>query len=321
MSIESHYGSGSCFTAHIPQKVESKDVIGLFENRFDKNRCSNKVYKCMFTAPDAKILIVDDNATNRVLAKALIQENQVKVDLAEGGEQMLAMVKNGGYDMIFLDHRMPDMDGIEALHIMKERDLCPDVPVVALTANAMSGARDFYIREGFQDFLSKPIDPVKYEKLLYQYLPAEKVTLTNSDKLNGNDVVPFRPKEAEAEKRKSVLGQINIDAGQEWCGNDPKIYRDVLRSYLDTAETKKEVIKNCLKEKDIKRFTIEIHSVKSSSRTIGAEKTAEMAEDMELMGKLFKQDEITNIMEKFWPEYDALLENIRSLLEKEDFSE
>lgn len=315
MEIESQYGYGSCFIVHIPQKVESMEGIGQFENRFEKSEKGRAEYQCMFHAPDARILVVDDNATNRILAKALLQENQIQVDLAESGERMLTMVNDIDYDMIFLDHRMPDMDGVETLHIMREKQLCMQTPIIALTANAVSGARNYYLDEGFDDFLSKPIDPVKYELLVYKYLPKNKI----KDLVKGCDVKQAILGQEQSDFTKDkVPGNrdiLNTKAGQRWCADDNSLYHEVLDSFLEAAAMKREVIEASLSESDLKRFTIEIHAMKSASKTIGAEKTARLAEELEQLGNLFKQDEIMSRMPEFWMEYEVLLHNIREEIE------
>ncbi len=186
MEIESKYGEGSCFTVYIPQKIESMEGVGILTNLTENEERDNTKHQCMFHAPEARILIVDDNATNRIVAKALLQENQVQVDEADSGSQMLSMVKENEYDLILLDYRMPDMDGVEALQKMREEKLCQDTPVIALTANTVSDARSFYMERGFTDFMSKPIDPVKYELLIYKHLPKSKIkdAIENSDTQN-----------------------------------------------------------------------------------------------------------------------------------------
>lgn len=173
IDVESEYGKGSEFTIRIPQKrIGEKMIAASFNPAQAAVRDKNAEYKCSVYAPDANILIVDDNAVNRVLAKALLKDTGIKIDLADSGKAFLEMICEKHYDIIFLDHKMPEMDGIEALHEMKKKPgKCSDSCVIALTANALRGAREYYIHEGFDDFLEKPIPLDRYETLIREYLP------------------------------------------------------------------------------------------------------------------------------------------------------
>ncbi len=178
LEVQSKYGEGSCFTVHIPQIKENNIEIGRFGSSYRRTETINQKYQTTFTAPDARILIVDDNRTNRVLAKALLKNTEMQVDLAESGAMFLDMITKTKYDIIFLDHLMPEMDGMEALAKMKQmKHCCEKAVVIALTANAVAGAREFYLEAGFDDFLSKPINSRKYESLIQHYLPQEMVKL------------------------------------------------------------------------------------------------------------------------------------------------
>jgi len=126
-------------------------------------------------APDAKILVVDDNKMNIKVLKALLKQNKVQIDEAMSGKECLALTEQNTYDLIFLDHMMPEMDGIQTLHIMREKKLCENTPVIMLTANAIVGDRERYLAEGFDDFVSKPVIPQALNEVLLKYLPEEKI--------------------------------------------------------------------------------------------------------------------------------------------------
>lgn len=177
ISVESTYGSGSTFTAEIPLEVINWEGIGEIHDFTKETTEDNEASAVTFTAPDVSILSVDDNKINLKVFKGLLKETKMHVDLATSGEQCLAFVQKKKYDIIFLDHMMPGMDGVETLHKMKEleNNLSPDAPVVALTANALSGAKDQYFDYGFDDYLSKPIEYTELEKLILSFLPKEKV--------------------------------------------------------------------------------------------------------------------------------------------------
>ncbi len=174
--VESTYGEGSCFYLYIPQRRVGIETIGEFdENRIIENSGKRKFKQ--FTAPEAKILVVDDNSVNRCLAKALLKNTGIQFTEAESGAKFLELIKTERYDLILLDHRMPEMSGVEALEIMlnDKRHMCNDVPVVAMTADAGNGSKDFFTSKGFVDYISKPMDPATYEGMVLKYLPKEKV--------------------------------------------------------------------------------------------------------------------------------------------------
>lgn len=174
--VESEYGKGSAFTFTVKQKIINPAPVGTFEEwerRLPKEFSSD----ACFTAPDAKILIVDDNRMNRRVFTALLKRTQVQVTQAQSGMEALDLTREQRFDLIFMDHLMPDMDGIETLHqIRRERkNLCKDVPVVILTANAVVGAKEGYLAEGFDAYLAKPIESAKLETLIRECLPSKKI--------------------------------------------------------------------------------------------------------------------------------------------------
>jgi len=172
--IESEYGKGSEFSFEIVQKVVDTTPIGDFKEKTSYPEQESGQTK-EFTAPDAKVLVVDDNKLNIKVFKALIKKYKIQAEEAMSGKECLALAEENKYDMIFLDHMMPDMDGIETFHIMKEKKLCENVPVIMLTANAIVGDRERYLAEGFDSFMSKPIVPQILNEILLQYLPEEKI--------------------------------------------------------------------------------------------------------------------------------------------------
>lgn len=174
IKVYSEYGKGSAFTVIIPQFIRSKrgETIGVLKNKeIIKNRAG-----VGFEAPDAKVLIIDDSKTNLIVAKALLRDTKAQITTGISGDECLDHVVREHYDVIFLDHRMPGMDGIETLHKMQMmQHKCQDTPVIMLTANAVNDARDFYLRQGFTDFISKPITEQSICRMLLKYLPKELV--------------------------------------------------------------------------------------------------------------------------------------------------
>lgn len=176
LEVDSEYGKGSDFSFVVAQTIVDETPIGTFDRKVQNNE--NYEYHELFTAPDAKILVVDDNEINRFVFVSLLSATKVQVDEAESGMKCLEMTKKEKYHMIFMDHMMPEMDGIETLHKMKEdeNNLCRDIPVIALTANAIEGARQMYLDEGFNAYLTKPFEPEEVEKLIRDSLPKELIS-------------------------------------------------------------------------------------------------------------------------------------------------
>lgn len=174
LQVESTYNVGSSFSFRVTQIVTDPEPIGDLESRI-REQTTDYEYDVSFVAPDAKILIVDDNAVNRRVFKGLLKETQIKIDEASGGYECLNMVENVLYDMIFLDHMMPDLDGIETMKRLIAMDGFDEsrVPVIALTANAVAGAREMYLDAGFSDFLPKPVRADKLEKMIFDHLSRE----------------------------------------------------------------------------------------------------------------------------------------------------
>lgn len=180
--VTSEYGKGSVFTVSIPQKIVSDLKIGDISEKY--NEPSNKKKKkSTFTAPDANVLVVDDVKMNINVFKALLKRTEINVDSAMSGSEALDMIKEKKYDIIFLDHMMPDMDGIETYQNMKMLEDNPnkDTTVVMLTANAIMGAKEEYLGIGFSDYLSKPVQAPKLESMILKYLPEELLQRTTNN--------------------------------------------------------------------------------------------------------------------------------------------
>ncbi|MDR2593186.1 MAG: response regulator [Fibromonadaceae bacterium] len=169
ISVKSEYGKGSTFTVKLPQKISSDEL-------FDSIKNDNITIK--FNAPNAKVLVVDDIDANLKVVKGLMQPYKMQVDLCTSGAEASEMVKANSYDLVFMDHMMPEMDGIEATKLIremaKENPHYANLPIIALTANAVSGVKEMFLENGFNDFLSKPIDIINLNSILEKWLPKEK---------------------------------------------------------------------------------------------------------------------------------------------------
>jgi CheY-like chemotaxis protein/anti-sigma regulatory factor (Ser/Thr protein kinase) len=170
IEVESEYGKGSVFTIKVVQKVADDTPMGDYTKRLEKARKEEKEYVPHLLAPNAKILVVDDNDMNLKVVKFLLKKSKINITTAISGAECLELLKANKYDVILLDQMMPGMSGIETLKVMREEKLAENTPVIALTADAISGAKEMYLEQGFTDYLAKPIIYEDMEKLLIEYL-------------------------------------------------------------------------------------------------------------------------------------------------------
>ena len=172
MIVESEYGKGSTFTAVIPQKTIDGSPIGDFNAYLKKAMAQAEEYRPILVAPEAKILIVDDNEMNLDVIAGLLNSTRIKLTTAGSGAECIRCLKEGSYDVILLDQMMPGMSGKETLNVIRGERLADNTPVIALTADAIVGARDNYLRDGFTDYLSKPVMYEDLERILLKYIDA-----------------------------------------------------------------------------------------------------------------------------------------------------
>ena len=174
IDIESEYGTGSTFTITVPQKVVKKEPIGDFSKAVKHYLDHIETDEVVLYAPDANVLVVDDNAMNLEVMEGLLGDTKIKVDLAISGDECIEKVSEKKYDIILLDQMMPGMNGEETLIKMNEMDILKGTPVIALTADAIIGAKDNYLQKGFNDYISKPVKYSVLEQVLKEYIPKEK---------------------------------------------------------------------------------------------------------------------------------------------------
>ncbi len=302
IGVDSVYGEGSCFTVRIPQKVISYEQMGDFKKKFQDSTREREAYRRSFTAPEARILVVDDNEMNLKVAKALLKDTLVQVTICESGQACLNLLKEQMFDVVLLDHMMPGMDGIETLKRIKKMDNpdCQKIPVIALTANAISGVRSMYLEAGFDNYLSKPIVGSALEELLCKYIPEEKLKMANETEVAEereaeaisesagealSEPEPERGAEAAAEETGSQETLLNLENGLAYSGDSEEMYGEFLAMFRDMQAEKAASLQQVYEEKDMAQYAILIHAIKSNAFSIGGDKLGELAKELEAEAK------------------------------------
>lgn len=320
LEVESTYGEGSVFSFTLRQQIMSSEPVGNLEQRIRKQSERNENYQVLFTAPNARILIVDDNAVNRRVLSNLLKETQIQIDEAASGEQCLEMIMDTGYDLIFMDHMMPEMDGIETLHRIRAMETHSNTatPVIALTANAVTGAREMYLEEGFENFLSKPVNPQKMEKMILEYLPEDKVCFEEASETVSEPAASAR--QEETEKFPSIDG-IDWEYASLHCPNYDILLDTVHQFYQmigPEAEKLREfydrlaapVLEGEERSSDLTGYRIQVHSMKSSAAMIGAVPLSGIARMLEYAARDEKTKEILSVTPSFLEEWMAMKERL-----------
>ena len=313
LEVESVYGEGSEFSFRLKQKVMNWEPMGDFEESHRNSLRKHKEYHESFLAPDAHILVVDDTVMNLMVIKGLLKQTQVKIDTAESGYEGLKLAARTKYDIIFLDHRMPGLDGIETLQRMKEMEENPnaDTPVISLTANAVSGARETYIQAGFHDYLTKPINSSQLEDMMLKYLPAEKISTAGPQEASVETET-----EAELPAWLKEADCLNPAEGIRHCGSTAA-YLDALTVFAESARTGADEIERFFENKDWKNYTVKVHALKSTARVIGAEELSEKARRLENAGVNGYLEEIAQDTPGLLALYRTYLERLAPLRKKE----
>ncbi len=292
LCLESEYGKGSRFYFDLEQEVVDEKPLGSVEKIIAGHKDSRLQDGMSFEAPEARILVVDDNRMNLEVFKGLLKHTRMQIVAVCDGREALDVFARQEFDMIFMDHMMPEMDGIETFEEMKRMwDHNPDqvatkkdIPVIILTANAIYGAKERYLGQGFTDYLSKPVDYRKLEEMITQALPKEKVVFV--EKQDQPEVV-----ETEIEKRKisiedekfRMLSAYGIDTaeGLKNMAGSIETYDEILTIYFEELPEKMEQLREAGTKGDMQSYGIDVHSLKSTSASIGAKALADMAREHE----------------------------------------
>ena len=294
LEVRSVYGKGSEFSFKIVQKVVDNAPLGDFEKQYQESLRSTENYKQKFIAPMGRIMVVDDNAMNLAVAQGLLKQTRLQVDVASSGEECLELLKRKTYHMICLDHMMPVMDGVETLHAIRALSGNPsaDIPIIALTANAVAGAREYYLKEGFQDYLTKPIDADKFENMLIEYLPDNVVYRTQGQQMDREAERADSEQELDIRESQLYILGFNIRNGLKYMGGDKALYGKVLHDFHLILKEKEEALRDFLKKGDMPGYAIIVHSLKGNARNVGADGLADEAFELEKMSKAGRREDV-----------------------------
>ena len=314
LNVESVYGQGSKFYFTLEQQIVDSTPIGNLEARI-REQSVEYTYTSAFTAPEANILVVDDNLVNLKVFVSLLKHTRVNIDVVDSGKGCLELVAQKHYDLIFLDHMMPEMDGIETLHRMEtlEDNKCSNCPVVALTANAITGAKEMYLAEGFDAFLPKPINPEKLEQMILKLLPRELLCFdVEEGELVEEKPAPVR-QEAIEEPDLPMVDGIDWSYGSMHLP-DKELLLGTVGSFYKMLDAEADALEGFYKKLDVdpdmvNQYRIKVHSMKSSANLIGAIMLGGMAK---LLENAAREEDVTSIHAL----HDIFLREWRSYKEK-----
>ncbi|WP_049962450.1 ATP-binding protein [Oribacterium sp. FC2011] len=319
LQFVSEYGVGSDFYFTIKVPVVHWATVRSHKSVYKRLLQEKHLYHESFRAPKARILVVDDIDVNRFVFKSLLKKTEVDITEASSGVQAVALCNDFEFDLIFMDHLMPDIDGIEAFRAIRKlkKPWAAKVPVIALTANAISGARNTYLEEGFIDYLPKPISPEHLEAKLIQYLPKDKVEIVKSDKAESDKNADFLKVNASAKDPGAFITQltdINLISGLNYCG-DIQTLAKALVSFVDGIPGNLERLKSIKDRNARQEFTMLMHSLKSTSRAIGATQLSRFAEVLEKAGIAGDVDTIIENAPVFAANLSVIYEKLSPLMD------
>lgn len=292
VGVKSVYGKGSEFSVKIPQMIKVRTPMGDFAQRYKERMSEMDSFNDYIYAPTAKLLIVDDVPMNLLVAKGLLKATGAMVDTADSGMEALRMLDEKKYDLAFFDHMMPEMDGIETLQALRKKEDCINAktPVIILTANAIIGAKEEYIKAGFVDYLSKPINEKELNAVLKSHLDGKLLeeknvkeepleVMTETVKENASD------ENADKQDENMVGAEeiINVDLGLSFCMNSADFYNEMIGEYI--RGNRFDSINQMYADNDWDNYRIAVHALKSTSLNIGASKMSEAAKSLELACK------------------------------------
>lgn len=295
-----------------------------------------------FVAPQASVLVVDDNAMNLKVMARLLLPYRLKVAMASSGPEALEKLNTPEFDCVFLDHMMPDMDGVETLHKLRQKPglYYQSLPVIAFTANAIGGAREMFMAEGFNDFIAKPIELSVLERILRRYIPAQMQIPVEEEEAaaagkpdsefaqpgtgaqkkaaqgsfaqsspapeNTADAAVVTRSETDRARLRLTRAGVNLEQALAYCG-DEEGFREIIAIFHAEGKNRRKNLEHYYQEQDWKNYVICVHALKGNAKGIGAEELSEMARELEMAGKENRIDFLHDHHEAMMENHDRLL--------------
>ena len=323
ITVESEYGKGSVFTLFIPQQKQNEEnIFDNYEKVFENaERCSDNnslmdipvasvlnskdfaslfgesTEQISFHAPNANILVVDDNTVNLQVADGLLSRFKVNVETCNSGKESLNLLFSENpkkFDIVFMDHMMPEMDGVETLERIRKKEKELNIQqkqiVIALSANAMNGAKEMFLQKGFDDFLAKPVQGQDFAFILKKWLAKDLITEVNADEKKSSSATQIEiPTDLEIPSDEDLAFKEAVENIGSY-----ETYSKIVKTFYNTIEKNVTEIEAFYKQKELKSYTISVHALKSSARIIGAKKLSLLAEKLE---KAAKENDVSFIEE------------------------
>lgn len=314
IQVESTYGEGSCFSFELYQGISDPTPVGDF-GRLEKMRARERNHVA-FKAPKARLLLVDDTPMNLQVIAGLLKGYSMTIDTADSGMACIERFKDGDYDIVFMDHRMPGMDGVETLAELKRRypDAMKKTPVISLTANVLSGAEEQMIRAGFSGYLTKPVNLTDMEQMLLTFLPEEKIITEPA----AEAMEPLGESEEEEipEKVLAIRG-LDVSRGLEYCG-DADSFLFALETYQGSVREKIGQMETALEKEDMEAFSLTVHSLKSTSNAVGLQDISERARELEMAAMAGDTESVRKNAPELFSRYLEIGERIKEALDEEE---
>ncbi len=311
IQVESEYGKGTIFTVEVMQRVVTRDTIE--DNPITREALNNADLR-MFKSEGYKVLVVDDNIINRKVVVKMMEEYKFDIHEADSGKKAIALANENKYDMILMDHMMPEMDGVEATGVIRSTSpLNGDTIIIALTANAIAGAKEMYMSNGFQDFLAKPFERIQLHELLGKWI-------ASSRKKYSTELVQ-EEKVSEDEMAGIFMAGVNLRDAVKRNDGDLKSYLDLINEFYKDGNKKVVQLEKLLEAGDYENYGIEANALKSSAANIGAERLSDKAKIHELAVMDNKFDYVTEYHNELIVSYKKILDEIEKVLKKKQYGE
>ena len=317
LAVKSEYGKGSVFSFDIKQRIADKTPIGDYEESIEAYTEKQEVYNGSFTAPDAKILVVDDNTMNRKVLISLLNETEMDITEAEGGQEAIDLAGEQKFDLIFMDHMMPGINGVKAMRRIKSKKdgPCSKTPIVVLTANAIAGAKEKYLDNGFDAFLSKPINYEELEGIIKELLPNEMIK--PAAKKDGQ----FPKKTAYSVKPSELPVIFGLDWNVAYMHlKEKKAVDTIIGEFYNTLDAQADILQN-LKDslpESFEDYRIAVHGMKSASASIGIIPLSGMAATLEKASSKEDLETVNTLHDVFVREWRSYKEGLNEYLNPDD---